>query len=192
MHSDPSVRISVRPRRTLRSAALAAVLITAAGGAAAQETRPGLWEFKTEMKMPGQPDLQAQMAKMQEQLKNLPPEQRRMIEQQMGSMGVGLGPGGAIRTCVTPELARRDPIREGQREGDCTYSQVKRTGNVYRGTVTCTQPPSTGQFETTLHDPGRFTTRATMTAKEGRMDMVTEGRWVAADCGSVAPARGRD
>ena len=39
--------------------------------AQAQTIQPGLWEFKHDMQMPGQPDRNAQMAQMREQMNKL-------------------------------------------------------------------------------------------------------------------------
>ena len=155
----------------------------------AQAIQPGLWEFKHDMRMPGQPDMAAQMAQMREQMKNLPPEARKMMEQQMESMGVGMGANGALRLCISPEDAKQEPVREGHTEGDCTYTQVKRSGSTWSGRLTCKEPPSQGDFTTTLHSAAHFTTKAALTSKEhGRIDMSTEARRLSADCGTLKPA----
>ncbi|SMB22606.1 conserved exported protein of unknown function [Sterolibacterium denitrificans] len=162
------------------------------GSAHAQGVQPGLWEFSHDMKMPGQPDMNARMAQMREQLKNLPPEARRMMEQQMSGMGVGIGEGGALRMCITPEDARDDFIREGRTEGDCTFTQVKRSGNTWRGRIVCKASASQGDFTTTLHGPTHFSTVANMTSKQhGRVDMKSEARRVSGDCGTLGKAAAR-
>ncbi len=135
------------------------------------------------------------MAQMREQMKNLPPQARKQMEQQMASMGVGLNPDGAIRNCVSPEEARQDVIREGDKKDDCTYTKVSRTGNVWRGRMVCTNPPSQGDFTTTLHDRKHYTTEAVITGQDKgrptRMEMKMDARFVSADCGALAkrPAR---
>ena len=165
-----------------KSTALPAALLAAAvsaGAAQAQTIDPGLWEMQTSMQIPG----------LQEQLKNMPPEVRKMMEQQMG-IGVAAGKGGrtAVRVCLAPEDVREGPIREGHKEGDCTYTQVKRSGNTWTGRLTCKEPPSQGDFTTTLHSAAHFTTQAALTSKEhGRIDMNTEARRLSADCGTLKP-----
>ena len=95
---------------------------------------------------------------------------------------------GALRLCIGPEDAKQDPIREGRTEGDCTYTQVKRSGNTWTGRLTCKEPPSQGDFTTTLHSATHFTTKAALTSKEhGRIDMNTEARRLSADCGTLKP-----
>jgi len=176
-------------KKTLQRVALATLLATGLiASAQAQQIEHGLWEFKHDMKMPGQPNLSEQMAQMRAQMKNMPPEARKMMESQMASMGVGLTDSGAIRTCISPEEARKDPVYDGRQEGDCTYKDVKRSGNTWSGRVICTKPRSEGTFKTTLHDERHFSTDAKVKSEEGSMEMQMEGRWVSADCGAVAPA----
>ncbi|GAB1382696.1 MAG TPA: DUF3617 domain-containing protein [Ottowia sp.] len=161
----------------------------------AQTIEPGLWEIKQDIRTPDRPEMAAQMAQMREQMKNLPPQARKQMEQQMASMGVGLNPDGAIRNCVSPEEARQDVIREGDKKDDCTYTKVSRTGNVWRGRMVCTNPPSQGDFTTTLHDRKHYTTEAVITGQDKgrptRMEMKMDARFVSADCGALAkrPAR---
>ena len=166
-----------------------AIAVACIGFAAqAQTIQPGLWEFKHDMRMPGRPDMAAQMAQMREQMKSLPPEARKMMEQQLAGHGVGMGADGALRLCIGPEDAKQDPIREGHTEGDCTYTHVKRSGNTWTGRLTCKEPPSQGDFTTTLHSATHFTTKAALTSKEhGRIDMNTEARRLSADCGTLKP-----
>lgn len=159
-----------------------------AWGAQAQSIDPGLWEFTHDMRAPGQPDMSAQMAQMRQQMKNLPPEARKMLEQQMAGRGIGLGDNGALRVCIGPDDARREPISEGRTDGDCTYTQVARSGNTWTGRMACTKPPSKGDFTTTLHSSTHFSTKAVLTSEQGRMNLTTEARRVSADCGTLKPA----
>ena len=49
-----------------------AIAVACIGFAAqAQTIQPGLWEFKHDMRMPGRPDVAAQMAQMREQMTNV-------------------------------------------------------------------------------------------------------------------------
>ena len=160
--------------------------------AQAQEMLPGLWEFKTNMRMPKMPDLSAQMAQMRDQLKNLPPEARQMLEQQLAGMGSGLTESGALRLCITEDEAAEDVIKEGQSDGDCTYTKVERKGNTWRGQLACKEEGGSGEFTTTLHSPSHFSTVANMTSKEhGRIDMKTEARRISSDCGKLQPLNKR-
>ena len=173
---------------------LAAWLVLGLATAAqAQSLQPGLWEIKQDIRTPGRPEVAAQMARAREQMKNMPPAMRKQMEQQMAQSGVGLGDGGAVRLCISPEEAQAGPVREGKVEGQCTYTKVSHIGNTWRGTMVCKEPPSQGEFITTLHSPERFTSQAVLTGKEGRTEMKSEGRRVSADCGALGkkPAKPR-
>ncbi len=77
----------------------AATLLAVALPAQATQLLPGLWEFTSDrlevdgMQMPG-------MAEMLEQMKALPPEQRKMMEAMLAEQGVELGSGG-VRLCLS-------------------------------------------------------------------------------------------
>lgn len=169
-----------------RSALLALALASLPPAAdAVDNIRPGLWEFRsTHLSVGGLPDMSSQMSQLQQQLKNLPADTRRMIEQQMTQRGVSLGQDGTVRTCITPEQARQDTIYSGKVEGNCTLTDVVKSGNTVTGRLTCTGPDATGQFRAQIESPERFTTRVTMRSTRGDLDVETAGRWLAATCGS--------
>lgn len=151
----------------------------------AADIRPGVWEFRsTRMNVAGLPDMSSQMAQMQQHLKNLPPDARRMVEQQMASRGVSLGNDGTVRSCITPEQAKQDNIYSGKTEGNCTLGNVVKTGSAVTGRLNCTQPQGSGDFEARVDSPERFTTRVNMKSAHGDMQMETEARWVGSDCGT--------
>lgn len=159
-----------------------AMLGMAAAGHAA-DIRPGLWEFRsTRMNIAGLPDMSSQMAQMQEHLKNLPPDMRRMAEQQMAARGVSLGKDGAVRSCITPEQAKQDNIYSGKTEGNCTLGNVVKAGNTVTGRLTCTQPDASGDFNARVDGPEHFTTRVNMRSPRGDMQVETDARWVSAQC----------
>ena len=160
---------------------LSALCMTAAGHAA--DIRPGLWEFRsTRMNIGGLPDMSSQMAQMQQHLKSLPPDMRRIVEQQMTERGVTLGQDGAVRSCISPEQAKEDNIYSGKIEGSCTLGNVTKTGDSVTGRLTCTQPQATGDFAAQVSSPEHFTTRVNMKSAHGDMQMETEARWLSAHC----------
>lgn len=180
-------------RHIIRIPSVLALALGLAWTAHAQDILPGLWEIKSQMRMADGRDLTKELAAAREQLKSLPPEVRKTMEQQMAGAGVAFGEGGTIRTCLTPEEVRSDVIREGQKEGDCTYTRVSRSGNTWRGRVSCTDPRAEGEFTTTLHSPTHYSTRSVLTSKEdGRTEVDIDARRVSADCGALgAGAAGR-
>ena len=175
---------------TARNLAAGLLLLCASAVGQAADIRPGLWEFRsTRMSVAGMPDMSAQMAEMQRQLKNLPPETQRMLQQQMASRGVQMGNDGSVRSCITPEQAKQDNIYSGRTDGGCTLASVDKTGNTVRGRLNCTQPQGTADFETTLHGPEHFTTRVKMRSPQGDMQADTDARWLSAQCPAAAGAK---
>lgn len=164
---------------------IACPLLALAPQASAQEVNHGLWEFKSRMNIPGMGDMSAQMAQMQSQLDQLPPETRAMLQEQMAASGVALGPGGTIRLCIRPEDAKSEALFSGQTEGECSYHDVVRTATTLKGRVSCTNPQAQGEFETRFSGRRAFSSQMKMTSADGNITTTTEARWIAADCGAL-------
>ena len=174
-----------------------ALLLTGAlapAQAQVQKMRPGLWEHSVAMKsQSGQ--LEAAMAQMQKSMASLTPAQRKQMEQAMAQQGVSMGPSGnTVKVCISPEQADLDriPAQEG-----CTQN-VQRTGpNAVAMTFSCKgtqgQPPTTGEGTMTFQGPtaytGNFKVKTTSNGKPEQIDMVQNGKWLAADCGAIKPVR---
>lgn len=158
---------------------------------AAQTLAPGLWEVS--MKMPGGPDLGAAMAKMNEQLASMSPEQRKQIEAMLGQQGIApkaQAPGqpGALRICITKEMAARGEVPDP--EGRCQQTSLNRQGNKMNFSFTCSgEPPSSGEGEYTMNGDkgyeGRMVTNTARAGKPVRLEMQMAGRFIAAECGEV-------
>lgn len=159
--------------------------------AAAGEIDPGLWEFRNDIQMPGNPGIAAQLAQMREQmraqLESMPPEQRRMVEQQMQGMSGDAGgflTGGPARLCLTKEDTEFDvPGKQGNE--DCRYTDFQRKGKVWTGRMICDGEDfkGTGTFRTTLHNRRHYTMSAEIDAAgRGRMTMAVEARFIQPDC----------
>lgn len=161
-------------------------LLFAAGTTQAQQVQPGLWEVEHEVQIPGKPQLNAQIAQMRAMLKDLPPEMRGMLEQQMAKMGLGIGAGTTLRVCLTPDDVKGELIREGRTEGGCTLTQVNRQGNTWQGQVVCTEPPGSGEFTAKMLTPTHYTTTAQVNSEQyGRLDVTADARHVSRDCGAL-------
>ncbi len=175
---------------------VAAGLAALSGPALAQKLAPGLWETQGEASLPDNPELQAKMKQAQAQLANMPPEQRKMIEQMMAKQGVQLGSAGAkptFRYCISKEQAERNEI-QADAQGRCKQESLERSGNTLRFKVSCSNPPSTGSGEVTFISDKAYTMKMTVDAAAsgkgqpgGRMEMNSSAKWVAADCGSLKP-----
>lgn len=178
----------------------ALVLVTALGLPAlarAQQFRmtPGLWEQTMTMKS-GSGEMEAKMAEAQQQMANMPPEQRKMVEQMMASRGVKMGANGTtLRFCVSKEMAARDATPP--KESGCEQQQVERSGATVKYRFSCAgrdgRPPTTGEGTFTMTSATSFTGNSVVNTvehgKPERMEMSMAGRYLGADCGDIAPAR---
>jgi hypothetical protein len=161
-----------------------ACVALASAAAGAQTLKPGLWEIDN-----SGAGMDQAMAQMQQQLANMPPEQRKQMEAMMAQRGMRVGGHGmAVRVCMTREMVERHemPVREG-----CTTTKNERTGNTVRIAFRCTNPPSSGEGEFTFVNPESYRSRIAVTSTaEGRseaMTMESSGKWLGADCGSIKP-----
>ena len=170
---------------------LAATLVLLGMGAAhAQKLRPGLWENSFTIKGG---EAEAGMARMQQELARLPPEQRAQVEAMMAQRGVGAGGPGAgmsVKFCLTPEQAARDEIP--QQEGRCKQTSTQRSGNTMRFKFACEgEPRVSGEGEYTLVSDkeliGNSVVNTVRRGQPARMEVQTKARWLAADCGDIKP-----
>jgi hypothetical protein len=177
---------------TQRQFALAALLAVALP-AGAQMLKPGLWEVRNKMQG-GSGQMQDAMSQMQKQLSSMPPEQRKLIEEQMAKSGVKMDAGGpaggmTVKMCMTREMVEKNEIPA--QNGDCKTTAQNRAGNTMRMAFACTNPPSTGQSQVTFYTPEWYAMKMEISTqvegKPEKINMEGDGRWLAADCGSVKP-----
>ena len=178
----------------MKSRYLAAVVLAATSlGASAQSMKPGLWEITNRMESGGA-RMDQSMAQAQAALANMPPEQRKMVEEMMAKQGVRMGSGGpgggmSIQVCVTKEMAERNEVPT--QKGDCKTTQQSRTGNTMKMAFVCASPPSSGEGQITFVSNEAYTMKmavsTTMEGKPEKMNMDSSGKWLGADCGSVRP-----
>lgn len=180
-----------------RLLAVATIAVLGASGAQAQKVRPGLWENTVSMKSSGG-EVEAAMARMQEQMARMPPEQRAQVEAMMARQGMGMGAGkpNTVRSCISPEMANRNEMHPGDK--NCRSTGHSRTGNTVRFKFACENErggTAEGEGEFTLvsdtETRGRMWVNAMREGKAFRMDMESSSKWIAADCGDVKPPPAR-
>ena len=167
-------------------------LITIAGTTHAQNIKPGLWEFTTQVSDSGG-KMTDPMAQAQKQMDSMHPDQRKMMQDMMANLGVQMGTsaggGMAMKVCMTQEMVERNEVSNHQ--GDCTHTNSPRIGNTLKFSFVCTNPPSSGEGQVTFTGTEAYTTKMTTTATiQGRpkkSDMQNNARWLGNNCGSVKP-----
>ena len=169
-------------------------LALAAGTSSAQNIKPGLWEINNKMQS-ANGELEAAMAQMQKQLANMPPEQRKMMEDAMAKQGVNLstsssGGGIGVKMCMTKEMVAQNKVPM-QQQGDCTHTQSPMVGNTMKISFNCSKPPSSGEGQVTYLSDTAYKMNMKLTStqggKSGTMTMDANAKWLGADCGNIKP-----
>ena len=159
---------------------------------AAPVLKAGLWEVKqTKQVFDGQDrsaQIAASRARMQQALAGLPAEQRKQME----AMMAGQDPGGAVRVCVSPEMAARDrPVVDPR--SHCETDKVSRSGNAMTFEVSCNADgrATTGRGKV-VSTGDTVTTEMVMSVSDasGKHTVQSESRmtYLGADCKGVRPA----
>lgn len=184
---------------TARGHVLALAGLLAAGMLHAADTpppiKPGLWEMTSDSQQLNGKPMPDHAAQMAAQLKSMPPEARRQIEAQMKAQGIQINPAGAggmaARMCLSKEMLEQN--RWQQTEGDCKSQVTSRSGNTWKWSLACTQPPAQGEGSTTFTNPENYSGEVRMTTQDGGkpqvMSMKHHARWISADCGGLKPPR---
>jgi Tfp pilus assembly protein PilV len=177
-------------------AMLAAPLLTAE--AAEPGLKPGLWENKVLKMVIDGKDMAAQMAEMmakrEQMMASLPPDQRAKVEAMFKSNGVSQGSNGGFKICVSPEMAKRNtPVID--KDGRCQPAKVSHSGSQTSFEVNCASNGVTsvgkgsattaGDVITTEEDVTTTSTNAN--GKTQVMHMETEMHYLGPDCGDVKP-----
>jgi hypothetical protein len=160
----------------------------------AQKTKPGLWENTITFKS-GSPETEAALARMQQQMANMPAQQRQQMEAMMASRGISLGAGKALtaRSCVTAEQAARGELQTT--DSGCQQTDRSRSGNTVRFKFVCQAGAQggggSGEGEYTLvsdtEHHGKMLINAQRQGRTEQMQMETSGKWLSAECGTVQP-----
>lgn len=154
-------------------------MMLAAPLAHADNMKPGLWEFSTQMNGGGMAAMPA-----------IPEAQRKQME----SMGIKLnvGSGGVnvtTRTCITPEQAKQGVPPSMDRNGiKCEATDVRTSGKTTTWKMACTgQYKATGQGTVTYDSDEHFHGDTTINAEQGPVGPMTmnskfDAKFLTADC----------
>jgi hypothetical protein len=178
-----------------RHTALVSLTLALAAAPALAETimKPGLYEMST--KQTGNNQMAAAMAAAQKAMAEMPPAQRKAMEDMMAKHGNGArmttsADGGiAIRMCVTKEMVAQSELPT-QASGKCTQTKGPLVGGVMKFSFTCTDPESSGDGEFRVINANSFSSsmdiRSKMKGAE-TMHIESTSKWLGADCGNVKP-----
>ncbi len=174
------------PARTALALFFAAVVAPAAAQVA--PIKPGLWEVKMRQEEAGR-----EQAGLAEELKKMPPAERKQFEAMMRKQGVDIGGGGTtMKVCYTREMLDADQWRDVARDV-CKTEYLSRSSSRWTWRMTCSAPePSVSDGEAVFPNAESYrmkvVTRKTGAAgKSGESKIEMEARWLGADCGQIKP-----
>ena len=179
---------------TVRLTAVVLSLAAVALPAAAQNLKPGLYETTSKMNS-GDNQMAKAMAEMQKMLADMPPEQRKAMEDMMAKRGgprMTTGKDGSIgiKMCLTKQMID-DSQLASQNSGNCTQKKGPMVGGTMKFSFSCSNPPSSGEGTFKLVGNNAYTTSMKMTSshngKPQTMTVESSSRWLSADCGDVKP-----
>ncbi|MDP2228264.1 MAG: DUF3617 domain-containing protein, partial [Moraxellaceae bacterium] len=118
----------------------------------------------------------------------MPPEQRRMMEQQMEQMGLSLQADTmAVRVCMTEQDIREQEIPMA--DDNCETKVTSRSATRWVATTSCTEPKMAGVAEAVFSSPTTYSVSVKGTVTEaGRTQpysMKMNWKHVGSDCGNV-------
>lgn len=173
------------PRHAILAGLCAATL---ALPVAAQTIKPGIWEVTNKVGDPsGQ--MQGAMAELQRRMANMPPDQRKMMEQMMAQHGVQINPAGlAAKVCVTPEMVKNSDLPVSQ-DGSCSQSHSPAKGGRMSFTFNCpsTQTSGTGEVRFISDTSYALTAKVLRGGSPMPVTVDSDARWLGADCGALQP-----
>ncbi len=146
------------------------------------DIKPGLWEHQMTMKSEsGQ--LEQQLEMVRQQMKALPPAQKKMMEDMLAKQGLSLDFGNqTLRNCLTEEEVARGEF-EWAKNTSCEHNVVTR-GEQTRIEFTC--PEDNAQGEMVLEGDSAYTGQSTALVDVGgtpeKISITHNGHWVSADC----------
>lgn len=174
------------------------------------DMKPGLWEHR--IKLIGGNNMAAQTEQMQKameevkkQMANLPPDQRKMMEEMMAQQGMKFSDEGVsmqnnkvqiskdgtlVKQCITQSQIDKGYVPESGAECKPTIKQLSATQ--FKTTYVCNgQHKATGEGTIEFVSPTRYEgTAYFVTETEGkpqRYETEQTGVWLASDCGDIKP-----
>lgn len=191
------------------------LLVSGAAHALDVDMKPGLWEYTFKVTGAGINGLTQEqvdqandaIAKMKKQLENLPPEQRKMMEDMMQKHGVKNAPDGGIQygesglkitkdgtkiqACVTQDDLKKGNLPKPDENCEQKITQVTKRNFLME--FECKgEHPTKGNGEVVFADSTSYSGKMKITTnvqgKQQTFDSEQSGKWLSSDCGNVKSA----
>ena len=172
--------------KLLIAAGVAASLAGAAQAQTAPPIKPGLWEVQMDRDGGA-----AKMPDMSEQLKNMPPDQRKKMEAMMKERGIDMSGGaGKIRMCLDKE-SLNEGHWQGKEESRCKTDFSTRSSSSWKWHSSCTDPKSETDGEASFTNAENYVVKTSTTMNVNGQAKTSQStihsHWLGADCGDVKP-----
>jgi Protein of unknown function (DUF3617) len=177
-------------------AILFTLLLSSATAVGAADMKPGLWELSSRFTSDSG-RIEQMMANVEKSLKKLTPEQQKILRK--AEIGIRKG-ATSMRLCVTPELARVDPVDTSNSPVDATPCQLlsDEQNATTRTRIQLCEAPLLEVEQRWVADPSSGLLLETSSAYlmqmelEGVQELVrvlSRWRYLSASCGHIQPAR---
>jgi Protein of unknown function (DUF3617) len=149
----------------------------------------GLWEVTTH------PQISGQMPISQEQLQELPPEQRARIEAAMQAMMGQANRQHVMRECMTPEKRAKGFDLGYESSSSCKTTVIRNTSSALEVRRECSGESELRsmtermQMSGPRHITGTIDALMSQGGKQMTMHVTLEGKWLGADCGGVTDSQ---
>lgn len=172
----------------MRYLLLTTAFLTAASSAQAFDIKPGLWEAKMTLTLDGKTF--DPMAEMNKALAQLPPEQRKQMEDMMAKSGSQMPiTKDGYRICYTADMLK-NPSSVMDATKSCKTKITTQTAKKISGTFDCPKEDAKGTFDWTAKSDTQYEGVMTGKTSQGKDTVIRyEGTFVSADCGKVKPVK---
>ena len=156
----------------------------------ASDLKPGLWNVTSVIKSKSG-RVEKQLALIQNNYKNYPPAERKIVEESMAERGIKFSPdGNMMKICMSKEQVEKLAVPEGLFAG-CKHHEVSRAANNIKMKFTCKTGTADGEFNVT--SPTTFVSTAVINtvldAGPEVINVTESGKWLNGDCGNIKPEK---
>ena len=127
--------------KSIQAVGITILLVFSLPGAAVEPIKEGKWSMSITTKVVG---MDKQMAEAQEAMANMSAEEKAMVQQMTGGMGMQMG-GGGMTITTTKCLTNDDPVPSVNEDQDCESTHTV-DGNNLTFEETCPDSHSTGEI----------------------------------------------
>ena len=166
---------------------LMALILTTLTAYAALDMKPGLWRIKMVMNHNGKVINPA--AEMQKMLAKLPPEQRKMMEENLKKHNSMINSNGETKVCYSAEMINNPEEmmnQNTQKDSKCTSKILTNTNSHITSSFKC-EDGTTGLADWKVKDSTNFTGKVDMKSPKGPAVITYNGTFDNSNCGDVKP-----